>query len=77
MASNADSVNLGQLVNNVREDPALKPEEKESTITGTKAEDEVQIYSEVTKLMRRLLVQIFRSRQVEELAKRTPVRSPP
>ena len=56
MASNAGSVNLGQLVDNVREDPALKPEEKEYTIIGTKAEDEVQVYSEVAGMMRRLLV---------------------
>ncbi|MFC6904199.1 hypothetical protein [Halalkalicoccus tibetensis] len=59
MSSNNGRFNTGfginQLVNQVREDPNLTPEEKEYTFTGLKSENEVQVYSEVAGLMRRLL----------------------
>ncbi len=55
MASNADSVNIDELVANVREDPHLLPEEKEFTFTGVKSNSKFQVYSEVAGMMRRLL----------------------
>lgn len=55
MSNNVDSVKTDELVNNVREDPNLIPEEKQFTFTGVKSSSEVQVYTEVAGMMRRLL----------------------
>ena len=55
MASEDETAKIDELVNNVREDPALKPEEKECIIRSTKADDEAQVYTGIGSVMRRLL----------------------
>ena len=55
MSSDAGSVDIDELINNVREDPDLKPGEKQFTFSGTKADDEHQVYVEIAGMMRRLL----------------------
>lgn len=55
MSSNTESVDIDELISNIREDPDLKPEEKQFIVSGTKADDEVQVYTEIASMMRRLL----------------------
>lgn len=56
MPSDTESVDINELISNVREDPNLMPEEKEYAFTGVKPNGEVQAYTEITGMMRRLLV---------------------
>lgn len=46
---------LKELVNAVREDPELTPDEKETSITFTKSDERACVYTEEAGLMRRLL----------------------
>lgn len=55
MPSKTDLAEINELVSNVREDPALEPEEKECIIRSTKADDEMEVYTEIGSVMRRLL----------------------
>lgn len=56
MSSNTEPVDIDELISNVREDPNLKPGEKQFTFSGTKADDDHQVYVEIAGMMRRLLV---------------------
>ena len=68
MSSEDETVEIDELVNNVREDPVLEPEEKEFIVRGTKADDEMQVYTEIASLMRRLLTHPeFRLQDVRDL----------
>lgn len=58
-----------ELVDAVHEDPSLSPVEKQFSVVGSKAEDELRVYSEIGSANRHLLVnpqtKVTRTRRVD------------